>query len=89
MKKIIIFIFICIFSSSIGAKENQSVWGKEEKTDTEKCQIAIEEGVSVKIKTSKSLERTAYFFDGSFFMLSDYNEFIICFRYSKKDLKLK
>ena len=44
MKKIIIFIFICIFSSSIGAKENQSVWGKEEKTDTEKCQIAIEEG---------------------------------------------
>ena len=54
MKKIIIFIFICIFSSSIGAKENQSVWGKEEKTDTEKCQIAIEEGVSVKIKTSKS-----------------------------------
>jgi|TARA_B110000003_G_scaffold225173_1_gene225896 hypothetical protein len=89
MKKIITLTFIFTILSSAIAEESQSVWNKEEKTNAEACQLAIEKGVEVKLKTSKSLERTAYFYDGSFFMLTDYNEFIICFKYSKKDLQIK
>ncbi|MDC0432575.1 hypothetical protein OAL90_02975 [Hyphomicrobiales bacterium] len=89
MKKTILFICIFILSLPVNASDTQSVWNKESKYDSEACQVAIEEGVEVKLKTSKSLERTAYFFNGSFFMLNDFNENIICFKYSKKDLQIK
>ena len=89
MKKLIALIFIINYLSTASAQESQSVWNKEAKYDSEACQVAIEKGVEVKLKTSKSLERTAYFFNGSFFMLNDFNENIICFKYSKKDLQIK
>ena len=88
MKKITFIIFAFMIFSPINAQETQSVWNKEKSTNAAACQIAIEQGAEVKLKTSKSLERTAYFYDGSFFMLTDYNEFIICFKYSKKDLQI-
>ena len=77
MKKITFIIFAFMIFSPINAQETQSVWNKEEKTNAAACQIAIEQGAEVKLKKSKSLERTAYFYDGSFCMLIDYNEFII------------
>ncbi|MDC0474417.1 hypothetical protein OAN34_01935 [Hyphomicrobiales bacterium] len=89
MKKIIIIILTFMVFLPINAKETQSVWSKEEETNADLCQAAIEKGSEVKLKTSKSLERTAYFHDGSFYVLTDYNEFIICFKYSKKDLQIK
>jgi|TARA_B110000238_G_scaffold188944_1_gene220491 hypothetical protein len=89
MKQTILFICIFILSLPVNASDTQSVWNKESKYDSEACQVAIEKGVEVKLKTSKSLERTAYFFNGSFFMLNDFNENIICFKYSKKDLQIK
>ncbi len=89
MKKIIFVILTFMAFLPINAQETQSVWNKEEKTNAAACQIAIEQGTEVKLKTSKSLERTAYLFNGAFFVLTDYNEFIICFKYSKKDLQIK
>lgn len=88
MKKFLISLLI-FFPLSGFSKESQAVWSKEEETDTKMCQLAIESGVAVNIKTSKSLERTAYFFEGSLYMLTDYNEFIICFKYSQKEIKVK
>ena len=88
MKKIIFVILTFMAFLPISAQETQSVWNKEEKTNAAACQIAIEQGIEVKLKTSKSLERTAYLFNGAFFVLTDYNEFIICFKYSKKDLQI-
>ena len=49
---------------------------------------AIEQGKAVSLKTSKSLERTAYLYNGNFYMLTDYNEMIICFKYSQKQIKI-
>ena len=88
MKKFLILLLIFLPLSGF-SKESQAVWSKEEETDTKMCQIAIENGLAVNIKTSKSLERTAYFYEGSFYMLTDYNEFIICFKYSQKEIKIK
>ena len=83
---IIVLIFIPFY---VNAKENQAVWSKNEETDTKNCQLAIEQGKAVRLKTSKSLERTAYLYDGNFYMLTDYNEMIICFKYSQKEIKIK
>ena len=80
----IVLIFIPFY---VHAKENQAVWSKNEETDTKNCQLAIEQGKAVSLKTSKSLERTAYLYDGNFYMLTDYNEMIICFKYSQKQIK--
>jgi len=71
------------------SNDSQAVWSKNEATDTKKCQLAIEQGVAVNLKTSKSLERTAYLYEGDFYMLTDYNEMIICFKYSQKEIKIK
>jgi len=71
------------------SNESQAVWSKNEETDTKKCQLAIEQGAAVNLKTSKSLERTAYLYKGDFYMLTDYNEMIICFKYSQKEIKIK
>ena len=81
----IVLIFIPFY---VNAKENQAVWSKNEETDTKNCQLAIEQGKAVSLKTSKSLERTAYLYDGNFYMLTDYNEMIICFKYSQKQIKI-
>ena len=81
----IVLIFIPFY---VHAKENQAVWSKNEETDTKDCQLAIEQGKAVSLKTSKSLERTAYLYDGNFYMLTDYNEMIICFKYSQKQIKI-
>jgi hypothetical protein len=79
-----------LFSSSfVFSNESQAVWSKNEETDTKKCQLAIEQGTAVSLKTSKSLERTAYLYKGDFYMLTDYNEMIICFKYSQKEIKIK
>tara|TARA_B100000424_G_C22875694_1_gene466269 strand:- start:750 stop:1019 length:270 start_codon:yes stop_codon:yes gene_type:complete len=83
---IIILIFIPL---NVHAKDNQAVWSKNEETETKNCQIAIEQGKAVSLKTSKSLERTAYLYNGNFYMLTDYNEMIICFKYSQKEIKIK
>ena len=83
---IIVLIFIPFY---VHAKENQAVWSKNEETDTKNCQLAIEQGKAVSLKTSKSLERTAYLYDCNFYMLTDYNEMIICFKYSQKQIKIK
>ena len=80
---------ILISPSLVFSNESQAVWSKNEETDTKKCQLAIEQGIAVNLKTSKSLERTAYLYDGDFYMLTDYNEMIICFKYSQKQIKLK
>ena len=82
---IIVLIFIPFY---VNAKENQAVWSKNQETDTKNCQLAIEQGKAVSLKTSKSLERTAYLYDGNFYMLTDYNEMIICFKYSQKQIKI-
>ena len=82
---IIVLIFIPFY---VHAKENQAVWSKNEETDTKNCQLAIEQGKAVSLKTSKSLERTAYLYDGNFYILTDYNEMIICFKYSHKQIKI-
>ena len=82
----IVLIFIPFY---VHAKENQAVWSKNEETDTKNCQLAIEQGKAVSLKTSKSLERTAYLYNGNFYMLTDYNEMIICFKYSQKQIKIK
>ena len=80
---------MCIRDSFyVHAKENQAVWSKNEETDTKDCQLAIEQGKAVSLKTSKSLERTAYLYNGNFYMLTDYNEMIICFKYSQKQIKI-
>ena len=81
----IVLIFIPFY---VHANENQAVWSKNEETDTKNCQLAIEQGKAVSLKTSKSLERTAYLYDGNFYMLTDYNEMIICFKYSQKQIKI-
>ena len=82
---IIVLIFIPFY---VHAKENQAVWSKNEETDTKNCQLAIEQGKAVSLKTSKSLERTAYLYDGNFYMLTDYYEMIMCFKYSQKQIKI-
>ena len=89
MKYLLVSIMILFSSASASSNESQAVWSKNEETDTKKCQLAIEEGIEVSLKTSKSLERTAYLFEGDFYMLTDYNEMIICFKYSQKELKIK
>ena len=89
MKYFLITIMILLSPASAFSNESQAVWSKNEETDTKKCQLAIEQGTSVNIKTSKSLERTAYLYKGNFYMLTDYNEMIICFKYSQKELKIK
>jgi len=81
----IVLIFIPFY---VHAKENQAVWSKNEETATKNCQLAIEQGKAVSLKTSKSLERTAYLYNGNFYMLTDYNEMIICFKYSQKQIKI-
>ena len=81
----IVLIFIPFY---VHAKENQAVWSKIEETETKNCQLAIEQGKAVSLKTSKSLERTAYLYNGNFYMLTDYNEMIICFKYSQKQIKI-
>ena len=88
MKYFLISIMILLSPSSAFSSESQAVWSKNEETDTKKCQLAIEEGIEVSLKTSKSLERTAYLFEGDFYMLTDYNEMIICFKYSQKEIKI-
>ena len=89
MKYLLVSIMILFSSASASSNENQAVWSKNEETDTKKCQLAIEKGIEVSLKTSKSLERTAYLFEGDFYMLTDYNEMIICFKYSQKEIKIK
>ena len=68
----IVLIFIPFY---VHAKENQAVWSKNEETDTKNCQLAIEQGKAVSLKTSKSLERTAYLYNGNFYIccLKDIN----------------
>ena len=88
MKYLLVSIMILFSSASASSNESQAVWSKNEETDTKKCQLAIEEGIEVSLKTSKSLERTAYLFEGDFYMLTDYNEMIICFKYSQKEIKI-
>ena len=89
MKYFLITIMILLSPASAFSNESQAIWSKNKETDTRKCQLAIEQGTSVNIKTSKSLERTAYLYEGNFYMLTDYNEMIICFKYSQKELKIK
>ena len=89
MKYFLISIMILLPNGFAYSNDSQAVWSKNEATDTEKCQQAIEQGVAVNLKTSKSLERTAYLYDGDFYMLTDYNEMIICFKYSQKEIKIK
>ncbi len=89
MKYFLISIMILLSPSSVFSNESQAVWSKNEETDTKKCQLAIEQGIAVNLKTSKSLERTAYLYNGDFYMLTDYNEMIICFKYSQKKIKIK
>ena len=45
---IIVLIFIPLY---VYAKDNQAVWSKNEETDTKNCQLAIEEGRAVSVKT--------------------------------------
>ncbi|MFL2843621.1 MAG: hypothetical protein ACJZ9K_01815 [Alphaproteobacteria bacterium] len=89
MKYFLISIMIILSPAYASSNDSQAVWSKNEETDTKKCQLAIEQGVSVNLKTSKSLERTAYLYAGDFYMLTDYNEMIICFKYSQKEIKIK
>ena len=89
MKYFLISIIILIPYAFAHSNDSQAVWSKNEATDTKKCQLAIEQGVAVNLKTSKSLERTAYLYEGDFYMLTDYNEMIICFKYSQKEIKIK
>ena len=89
MKYFLISIIILIPYAFAHSNDSQAVWSKNESTDTKKCQLAIEQGVAVNLKTSKSLERTAYLYEGDFYMLTDYNEMIICFKYSQKEIKIK
>ena len=63
MKYFLISIMILLSPVYASSNESQAVWSKNEETDTKKCQLAIEKGVSVNLKTSKSLERTAYLYD--------------------------
>ena len=53
---IIVLIFIPFY---VHAKENQAVWSKNEETDTKNCQLAIEQGKAVSLKTSKSDENSS------------------------------
>ena len=89
MKYFLIAIITILLPLSAYTNESQAVWSKNEETDTKKCQLAIEQGIAVNLKTSKSLERTAYLYDGDFYMLTDYNEMIICFKYTQKEIKIK
>ena len=89
MKYFLISIMILLSPSYAFSNESQAVWSKNEETDTKNCQLAIEQGRAVSVKTSKSLERTAYLYNGNFYMLTDYNEMIICFKYSQKEIKIK
>ena len=89
MKYLLILIMIILSPLAVSSNEIQAVWSKSEETDTKKCQLAIEQGIEVNLKTSKSLERTAYLYNGNFYMLTDYNEMIICFKYSQKEIKIK
>ena len=89
MKYFLILIMLFLFPASLSSNDSQAVWSKNEETDTNKCQLAIEQCVEVNLKTSKSLERTAYLYNGDFYMLTDYNEMIICFKYSQKEIKIK
>ena len=88
MRNFLLIIVIIFIPFYVNEKENQGVWWKNEETDTKNCQLAIEQGKAVSLKTSKSLERTAYLYDGNFYMLTDYNEMIICFKYSQKQIKI-
>ena len=47
MKKIIIIILTLMVFLPINAKETQSVWSKEEETNADLCQAAIEKGSEV------------------------------------------
>tara|TARA_Y100001936_G_scaffold220467_1_gene234617 strand:+ start:341 stop:610 length:270 start_codon:yes stop_codon:yes gene_type:complete len=89
MKHFFILMMIILLPLSVYTNDSQAVWSKSEETDTKKCQLAIEQGIAVNLKTSKSLERTAYLYDGDFYMLTDYNEMIICFKYTQKEIKIK
>ena len=89
MKYFLISTMMLLSPLSAFSNESQAVWSKNEETDTKKCQLAIEQGTAVSLKTSKSLERTAYLYKGDFYMLTDYNEMIICFKYSQKEIKIK
>ena len=89
MKYFLITIMIILSPLIVSSNDSQAVWSKSEETDTKKCQLAIEQGIAVNLKTSKSLERTAYLYDGDFYMLTDYNEMIICFKYTQKEIKIK
>ena len=88
MRNFLLTIVLIFIPFNVHAKENQAVWSKNEETDTKNCQLAIEQGKAVSLKTSKSLERTAYLYNGNFYMLTDYNEMIICFKYSQKQIKI-
>ena len=74
MRNFLLIIVLIFVPQYVHAKDNQAVWSKNEETDTKNCQLAIEEGRAVSVKTSKSLERTAYLYNGNFYMLTDYNE---------------
>ena len=50
MKKIIIIILTLMVFLPINAKETQSVWSKEEETNADLCQAAIEKGSEVKLR---------------------------------------
>ena len=89
MRNFLLIIVLIFVPQYVHAKDNQAVWSKNEETDTKNCQLAIEEGRAVSVKTSKSLERTAYLYNGNFYMLTDSNEMIICFKYSQKEIKIK
>ena len=89
MKHLLISIMIILLPLFAHTNDSQAVWSKSEETDTKKCQLAIEQGIAVNLKTSKSLERTAYLYSGDFYMLTDYNEMIICFKYTQKEIKIK
>jgi len=89
MKYFLITIMIILSPLIVSSNDSQAVWSKSEETDTKKCQLAIEQGIAVNLKTSKSLERTAYLYNGNFYMLTDYNEMIICFKYTQKEIKIK
>ena len=89
MKYFLISTMMLLSPLSAFSNESQAVWSKNEETDTKKCQLAIEQGAAVSLKTSKSLERTAYLYKGDFYMLTDCNEMIICFKYSQKEIKIK
>ena len=88
MINFLLIIFLIFIPFYVHAKENQAVLSKNEETDTKNCQLAIEQGKAVSLKTSKSLERTAYLYNGNFYVLTDYNEMIICFKYSQKQIKI-